>query len=58
MIHSVDPRQNRIDKAFRIAKPMRKASWTKRFAAGWGSGGVRLVMVGAVRAIDGNGPAV
>ena len=25
-----------IDKAFRIAKPMRKASWTKRFAAGWG----------------------
>ena len=26
----------RIDKAFRIATPMRKASWTKRFAAGWG----------------------
>ena len=25
-----------IDKAFRIAKPMRKASWTRRFAAGWG----------------------
>ena len=25
-----------IDKAFRIATPMRKASWTKRFAAGWG----------------------
>ena len=24
------------DKAFLIAKPMRKASWTKRFAAGWG----------------------
>src|SRR5271157_5741761 len=24
------------DKAFRIATPMRKASWTKRFAAGWG----------------------
>ena len=29
--------QNRqIDKAFRIATPMRKASWTKRFAGGWG----------------------
>ena len=26
----------KIDKAFRIAKPMRKASWTKRFAGGWG----------------------
>jgi hypothetical protein len=25
-----------IDKAFPIAKPMRKASWTKRFVAGWG----------------------
>ena len=25
-----------IDKAFRIGTPMRKASWTKRFAAGWG----------------------
>ena len=25
-----------IDKAFPIAKPMGKASWTKRFAAGWG----------------------
>ena len=25
-----------IDKAFRIATPMRKASWTKRFAEGWG----------------------
>src|SRR5208282_4174857 len=25
-----------IDKAFRIATPMRKASWTKRFAGGWG----------------------
>src|SRR5271167_2372600 len=24
------------DKAFLIAKPMRKGSWTKRFAAGWG----------------------
>ena len=34
MIHMVDPRQ--IDKAFRIATPMRKASWTKRFAEGWG----------------------
>ena len=28
-----------IDKAFRIAKPMRKAAWTKRFAAGWGERG-------------------
>ena len=27
---------DQIDKAFRIAKPMRKASWTKRLAAGWG----------------------
>jgi hypothetical protein len=26
-----------IDKAFRIGEPMRKASWTMRFAAGWGS---------------------
>src|SRR5271157_1602966 len=26
----------KTDKAFRIATPMRKASWTKRFAAGWG----------------------
>src|SRR5208282_1597574 len=25
-----------LDKAFRIATPMRKASWTKRFAGGWG----------------------
>jgi hypothetical protein len=25
-----------IDKAFRIATPMLKALWTKRFAAGWG----------------------
>ena len=29
-------RSNKIDKAFRIATPMRKASWTKRFAEGWG----------------------
>jgi Rhodopirellula transposase DDE domain len=28
--------QGEIDKAFRIATPMRKASWTKRFAGGWG----------------------
>ena len=28
--------ENQIDKAFRIATPMRKASWTKRFAEGWG----------------------
>jgi hypothetical protein len=25
-----------IDKTFLIAGPMRKVSWTKRFAAGWG----------------------
>ena len=34
-----DPRSRflkKIDKAFRIATPMRKASWTKRFAEGWG----------------------
>ena len=30
------PNGGKIDKAFRIATPMRKASWTKRFAAGWG----------------------
>ena len=30
------PSGPQIDKAFRIAKPMLKASWTKRFAAGWG----------------------
>src|SRR5208282_4675069 len=29
-------KKTQIDKAFRIATPMRKASWTKRFAAGWG----------------------
>jgi len=34
MKNASEPRK--IDKAFRIAKPMRKASWTKRFAAGWG----------------------
>src|SRR4051794_38912092 len=28
-----------IDKAFLIAEPMRKAAWTKRFAAGWGNVG-------------------
>jgi Transposase DDE domain len=48
----------KIDKAFRIATPMRKASWTKRFAAGWGSGGVRRAIVGAVSRADGAGPAV
>jgi len=34
MIHIADLRK--IDKAFRIGAPMRKASWTKRFAGGWG----------------------
>jgi len=29
----------KIDKAFRIGKPMRKASWTMRFVAGWGERG-------------------
>src|SRR5208282_6055112 len=34
---SEEPRRTKqIDKAFRIATPMRKASWTKRFAGGWG----------------------
>jgi hypothetical protein len=33
---------NKIDKTFRIAKPMRKVSWTKRFAAGGRSVGDRL----------------
>jgi hypothetical protein len=28
--------RQQTDKAFLIAKPMRKAAWTKRFAAGWG----------------------
>jgi len=46
------------DKAFLIAKPMRKASWTKRFAAGWGSVGMRRAIVEAVRAVGGAGPAV
>src|SRR5271166_3723433 len=30
------PHNPTIDKALRIATPMRKASWTKRFAEGWG----------------------
>jgi hypothetical protein len=34
-----------IDKAFLIAKPMRKASWTKRFVARWGSAGVPIAIV-------------
>ena len=32
----VQKSERQIDKAFRIATPMRKASWTKRFAEGWG----------------------
>ena len=40
------------DKTFRIAKPMRKVSWTKRFAAGERSVGGRLVMVDAGRAVE------
>jgi len=31
--------RRKTDKAFLIAKPMRKAAWTKRFAAGWGERG-------------------
>jgi hypothetical protein len=34
-----------IDKAFLIAKPMRKADWTRRFAAGWGSAGMPMAIV-------------
>jgi hypothetical protein len=34
-----------IDKAFLIAKPMRKADWTRRFAAGWGSAGVPIAII-------------
>ena len=34
-----------IDKAFLIAKPMRKADWTRRFAAGWESAGVPMAIV-------------
>jgi len=30
---------DKTDKAFLIAKPMGKATWTKRFAAGWGERG-------------------
>ena len=33
-----------IDKAFLIAKPMRKVDWTRRFAAGWGSAGVPMAI--------------
>ena len=33
------PNNKKTDKTFRIAKPMRKVSWTKRFAAGGGSVG-------------------
>ena len=31
-----EPTWVQIDKAFLIARPMRKGSWTRRFAAGWG----------------------
>jgi hypothetical protein len=34
-----------IDKAFLIAKPMRKAYWTRRFVAGWGSAGAPMAIV-------------
>ena len=37
-----------IDKTFRIGTPMRKVSWTRRFAAGWGGGGGRALAVGSV----------
>ena len=33
------------DKAFLIAKPMRKAGWTRRFIAGWGSAGEPMAAV-------------
>jgi hypothetical protein len=42
-----------IDKVFRIAKPMRKAFWTKRFAARWGElAGVAKGGVSAVGRIE------
>ena len=50
--------KNPTDKAFLIAKPMGKAAWTKRFAAGWERGTQRTVLVSSVRAGDGNWPAV
>jgi hypothetical protein len=50
--------RQKIDKAFLIAKPMRKADRTKRFAAGWGSGALRTVMASSVREADVNRPAV
>jgi len=46
--------QPQTDKAFRIGTPMRKASWTKRFAAGRGSVGGRIGMAGTVRSVAGN----
>jgi hypothetical protein len=39
----------KTDKAFRIGTPMRKASWTRRFAAGWGEWRVRTAAVGSLR---------
>ena len=38
----------KTDKAFLIAKPMRKASWTKRFAAGSGERGQRVAWCGSL----------
>jgi len=38
-----------IDEAFRIGTPMRKASWSRRLAAGWASGRGRILAVRSVR---------
>ena len=51
-------RATTIDKAFRIAKPMRKASWTKRFAAGWGERRAANGLLSLVRAVVGTWPPV
>ena len=39
------PLARSIGKAFLIAKSMRKADWTRRFAAGWGSAGMPMAIV-------------
>ena len=51
-------KNSQIDKAFRIAKPMRKASWTKRFAAGWGERRAANGLLSLVRAVVGTWPPV
>lgn len=46
-----DPAESTIDKTFLIAKPMRKVDWTRRFAAGWGSAGVPMAILGGGRTV-------